>query len=115
MLLSGAPLPDPMPPPDPVVNDGEPAFGILHHAKSRVGSHISATAVGRYAPAAVASEEPTFCEVRRIMPISVPLCLRKAAAEMESAGGELPWKEEKSGWESDAAGLMERSRPIRKP
>ena len=49
------------------------------------------------------------------MPISVPLCLRRAAAEMVSDDGGLPWKEEKSCCESDTAGLIERSRPVRRP
>ena len=76
-LLSGAV--EPMTPP---CADGG-ALGIFNHAKSRAGSHISDTADGRYAPTEAATVVPTFCEVRRSMPISVPLCFR-AFVDMES-------------------------------
>ena len=51
-------------------------FGIFNHAKSRAGSHISDTAVGKYAPIDAATVVPTFCDVRLIIPIRVPLCFR---------------------------------------
>ena len=99
---------------------GDPAaaapgdLGILHHAKSRAGSHISATADGRYAPTDVASVDPTFCDVRRIMPMSVPLCLRAAATSEEGGDCSSPSLKDappaKSACESLAAGLRLRSR-----
>ena len=65
-------------------------LGILHHAKSLVGSHISDTADGRYAPTELTSEELTFCDVRRIIPRNVPLCFLEAAdIPVSSAGGVL--------------------------
>ena len=73
-------------------------LGILHQAKSRAGSHISATAVGKYEPTDVAREAPTFCEVRRIMPMKVPLCFLDDATGLLS----LP----NSACESLAAGLV---------
>ena len=84
-------------------------FGILHQAKSRAGSHISATAVGRYEPTEVASDAPTFCDVRRIMPIRVPLCLRDSADVVMS----LPLGN--SACESLAAGLVLRSLSVIAP
>lgn len=45
--------------------------GILTQAKSRAGSHISVTELGRYPPTRAARDRPTFCEVRRIMLASV--------------------------------------------
>ncbi len=59
----------------------EDDLGIFSHAKSRIGSHISETAVGRYVPTDAASWVLTFCEVRRIMPKMVPLCLRVEVEE----------------------------------
>jgi len=47
--------------------------GILTHAKSRDGSQISATALGRYPPTVAANVFPTFCDVRRIMLAKVGL------------------------------------------
>jgi hypothetical protein len=52
-------------------------LGIFSHAKSRAGSHISDTAAGRYAPTEAAKLVLTFCDVRRIIPNRVPLCLRE--------------------------------------
>lgn len=49
------------------------AFGIFNQAKSRVGSHISDTADGRYAPIEAANVVPTFWDVRLIIPSSDPL------------------------------------------
>ena len=64
--------------------------GILHHAKSLVGSHISDTADGRYAPTELTSEELTFCDVRRIIPRNVPLCFLDAVTiPASSLGGVL--------------------------
>jgi hypothetical protein len=40
--------------------------GILTQAKSREGSQISATALGRYPPTVAAKDLPTVCDVRRI-------------------------------------------------
>lgn len=40
--------------------------GILTHAKSREGSQISATALGKYPPTVAAKDFPTVCDVRRI-------------------------------------------------
>lgn len=51
------------------------ALGILIQAKSRAGSHISVTPLGKYPPTAVARLDPTFCEVRRIKPMNVPFGL----------------------------------------
>lgn len=58
----------------PCVEATGPVLGNLIHAKSRVGSQISVMPLGRYPPTVDANEVPTFCEVRRIIPISVPLC-----------------------------------------
>lgn len=40
--------------------------GILTQAKSREGSHISATALGKYPPTVAANDFPTVWDVRRI-------------------------------------------------
>ncbi len=52
-------------------------LGILIQAKSRVGSHISVTAFGKYPPRVADKLLPTVCEDRRIMPANVPLCFRE--------------------------------------
>ena len=83
------------------------AFGILSHAKSRAGSHISDTADGRYAPTEAATVVPTFCEVRLIIPMSVPLGLRALA---ETVLEPLLVDFERSSWESLPPGLILRSR-----
>ena len=103
-LLNGAVLPNPV----EVGEDGVGDLGILHQAKSLEGSHISATAEGRYAPTDVASEDPTFWDVRRIMPRNVPLCFLL----IELLSGEAV---EFSICESLIAGLKLRSRRISEP
>lgn len=60
-------------------------LGSLIHAKSRAGSHISATPLGRYPPIVVARLVPTVWDVRRIRPIKLPFGLR-AATEDEGSG-----------------------------
>jgi hypothetical protein len=60
-------------------------LGSLIHAKSRVGSHISATPFGRYPPIVVARLVPTFWEVRRIRPMKVPFGFR-AATDDDTSG-----------------------------
>jgi hypothetical protein len=47
--------------------------GIFTQAKSRDGSHISATALGRYPPTVAANDLPTVCDVRRIILAKVGL------------------------------------------
>lgn len=58
--------------------------GSLIQAKSRAGSHISLTPLGRYPPTLAATAPPTFWEVRRIMPIKVPLCFLAEESEPAS-------------------------------
>ena len=41
--------------------------GTLTHAKSREGSQICDTVLGRYPPTVAANDLPTVCDVRRIM------------------------------------------------
>ena len=60
-------------------------LGSLIHAKSRAGSHISATPFGRYPPIVVAKLVPTVWDVRRIRPIKLPFGFR-AATEDEGSG-----------------------------
>lgn len=55
--------------------------GILTQAKSREGSHISATADGRYPPTVAAKDLPTVCEVRLIMLASVGFKGLRSGAE----------------------------------
>jgi hypothetical protein len=47
--------------------------GILTQAKSREGSQISDTALGKYPPTVAAKDFPTVCDVRRIMLAKVGL------------------------------------------
>ena len=82
------------------------AFGILSQAKSRVGSHISDTAVGRYAPTDAATVVPTFWDVLLIIPMNVPLCfLSFVGIDSEPRLTDLP----RSACESLPPGLILRS------
>ncbi len=114
-LFNGAVDPSPLPvdcpslpPPAPWPDGAMPCLGILSHAKSRAGSHISDTAEGRYAPTDAANEVPTFCEVRLIIPINVPLFLRCATGTVVDSEPPLLVVRESSVWESEGVGLSSR-------
>lgn len=59
-------------------------LGTFTHAKSREGSQISATALGRYPPTVAAKLFPTFCDVLRIMLANVGLACFRSGAEMSA-------------------------------
>jgi len=69
---------------------GAPVFdrGVRTHAKSRAGSQISVTALGKYPAARVTNVEDTVCDVRLIKDIQFGF-LARAAVVLAKSGVEM--------------------------